>query len=342
MRRVTLVILALVLALGAVRQACAQDRVVMRPLVVLEGWRAITLGDVADVTGAAGSGTLAALVLIDRPEPDASGVVRVTPGMVREALEHAPGVNLGRLTLSGGVTVLRARPSATVGNGPSVEAIHRVQPPSGRVREAIIERLAQSLGLTASDVRISFDDAAAALLDTPVAGRTVALHPSGAGERVSVSVRVFEGERIVASGSVRTQISVRRRVAVTTGAAERGTRLTPSMVRVEERWMAPDVRPARVEDVLASQLRSGVEGESVVLARHIEAPVVIRRGEMVSVDCLSGGVVLRATARALSAGVEGQVIEFKVPGADRTFTARVAGPGRAVAVAGAPSQEDRP
>jgi flagella basal body P-ring formation protein FlgA len=82
--------------------------------------------------------------------------------------------------------------------------------------------------------------------------------------------------------------------------------------------------------------------------------VVIRRGEMVSVDCLSGRVVLRATARALSAGVEGQIIEFKVPGADRTFTARVAGPGRAVAMANATSsasesavdtarsQEDRP
>ncbi|MCA9292865.1 MAG: flagella basal body P-ring formation protein FlgA, partial [Phycisphaerales bacterium] len=58
--------------------------------------------------------------------------------------------------------------------------------------------------------------------------------------------------------------------------------------------------------------------------------LAIRRGDLVQVHCLSGGLVVRGRGRAMANGRVGELIECKLEGAERSFLARVDGPGRVV------------
>jgi flagella basal body P-ring formation protein FlgA len=57
---------------------------------------------------------------------------------------------------------------------------------------------------------------------------------------------------------------------------------------------------------------------------------VVRRGELVTVHCVSGGIVVKAKARARAEARQDEVIELQMDGSKKTFRARIVGPGRAV------------
>ena len=69
-------------------------------------------------------------------------------------------------------------------------------------------------------------------------------------------------------------------------------------------------------------------------------PVLIRRGELATVHAMSGSVLVKTPARAISDGREGEMIEFRLEKSKKTFTARVDGKGRAVLVVNQPDARD--
>ena len=98
--------------------------------------------------------------------------------------------------------------------------------------------------------------------------------------------------------------------------------------------MAPDgtAPVCRLEDAVGMLTRSRVSSGSVLRASQIEEPLLVRRGERVTVHCLNGGVALRVQARALRDGRRGELIECVLDGRDRAFSARVSDRGVAVMV----------
>ena len=67
----------------------------------------------------------------------------------------------------------------------------------------------------------------------------------------------------------------------------------------------------------------------------VEAPIVIKRGDLVNIHCISGSILIELQRmRARRDGREGETIEFESADGKRTrLQARVSGPGRAVIVA---------
>ncbi len=331
-RVVTGVMLALLVALSVAwpRSAMGQTVVMRSQARVAEG-RNVSIGDVAEVTGEGAERVTGVQV----------GVARVGESVdvatVRAALEKA-GVNLGRVVIRGGACTLRqaghvppSAPPAATTTTPRFEEVPRPAAPANTLRSLIPSRMADALGVAEIDMKLAFDAGDASLLDTPVEGRRVVIRPTGDGERMPLSVRVYEGDRLVDSGNLRVGVLVRRDVWRAVGAISRGTALSRANTKREDAWLASGDRVAG-EESLGQIVRSRVEPGEVVRAADVEMPVLIKRGDTVNVDCISGGFVVQTSARALEAGREGQVIDLQALNSKSVFRGRVSRAGQAVMV----------
>lgn len=339
-RRVAALVLALVL--GCTAAARAQDEVTLRGAAEVDGSRPVLLADVADLRGPAAE-ALASVVLLDKwPAGDTSWTT-LEFAAVKAAINASPRVNWGRLSLNGSSCVVR-RGGEAAKAGPAADqaaAATRDEAVAGtsgtRVRDLIPARIAQLLGLEESSLRLEYEDSAAELLSTPVEGRQVEITPSGMADRVPLSVRVYEKDRIAASGSVRVGVTVKREVLVARTALKRGDAVMLKDAAIETRWIGPTTPAAGVE-AFGSVVRAGkIAPGQLIQDSDLTPAVVVKKGEMVSVSCVAGSVVLKTLARATSDARKGDVIKFESAekGKDkkdvkREFLARVAGPGRAV------------
>lgn len=71
----------------------------------------------------------------------------------------------------------------------------------------------------------------------------------------------------------------------------------------------------------ASALREG----SVVLVSHVAPDVLVKRGDLVTVACVSGSLVVRTVGRASEDGVLGDIVAVRNPETRETFYATVSG-----------------
>lgn len=309
----------------------------------------VVLADVASLLGAEAE-ALARVVVVPAAERGivGRGGERVDAERVRAAIDlWAPGagqgpVNWGRLTLGGGTCVILpplSTPAAHVQHIPAAEA-----PEAGTVRGVIAARLGLLLSASRADLKLAFDEADREFLDLAASGRTVDVRPTGMSERMPLAVTVYEttGAKIVAARTVRVGAQVRRSVVLAAAAKRRGELIGPGDVKTEERWAGPEASVLPLEKAIGAVVKSRLVPGEPVTARDIEPPIVVDRGDLVSVHCVSGLVVVRTTARALGEARDGETVKLQsLTDEHRTFYGRMDGRGRAVAVT-AEAMSDEP
>lgn len=318
--------------------------VAMRTSVDLGPARAVTLADIAELTGPEAAKLGALEVLTARQTGAASrGVVTVDARRVRSVLDAA-GVNWGRLSLRAVTTVVRVQtqeatprdgqlkgtsPAQGAGDEPVLVDRSRAH----TVRVAIADRLGELLGVEADSIKLGFKAQDSRVLDESTLGRVVDVQPgAGAGSgRIPLRVQVYEGDRLAVSATVTVEVLVRRGAVVTREAIDRREMIREETLLVEERWLNPaEGTPLSLEAVVGLNARARLAPGTVITSADVEAPVVVKRGEQVLVDCVSGGVVVQIKARAVRDGRDAEVVEFTPLGSKRTFGARMNGRGRAV------------
>lgn len=334
-RFVILITLSILSALSAFGPACLAGTITLRASATVHTDAPITLGDIATLEGEHAV-SLGGVVV---RQADARNLRPVTLDEVRAALDNH-GVNWGRLALRGGQSCdLRAvAPVAASTSAPGLSS--GAEPgdatpalPGERVQGRVIETLAALFGVEHDDLRIGFDDSSRELLATPVQGRRVDVQTSAASSsRLMIRVWVYEGDRVVAHGAVRADVRVRVNAVVLRAAISRGDRLTPEHLGQETLWMEPSGAPPvrSMPDALGAVAKTRLDAGSVLRTDHIEAPLVIRRGDLVSVHALAGGLTVRTRARALADAREGELVELSRARDRKPFVARAAGPGIAV------------
>jgi flagella basal body P-ring formation protein FlgA len=327
--RTTLLLLALLIGAAGARA----DTVTLRSFVRVAPGAALTLGDVAELSGPDAQ-ALASIIVMAAGDMDTS----LDMTRIRELLKAHPGLNMGRLELSG--SVCRVRQSAPAPVPTQAPAPPRAPEPVGEtVKDRVAARIAMALNADPGDLRLEFEDQAD-LLRTPVAGRTVAIQPTGQSDKMSMSIRVYQGDTIVAQGVARVGVQVRRDVLVARTNLARGMQTKAEMLEADSQWLAPTVQPATEAQAVGALVKGRVDAGKVVLARDVEPPVLVHKGDLVSVDCVAGTVVVGATARAKENGVDGQVIELQSLSSKKTYMARINGAGRAVLVMDADQSPD--
>lgn len=84
-------------------------------------------------------------------------------------------------------------------------------------------------------------------------------------------------------------------------------------------------KPIFLADIAQAHTSSGRSS-----AANLRAPMIIKRGDDVTLCCLAGAVELKSKAKALSSARDGEVVQLQVEGSKKTISARVSGPGYAV------------
>lgn len=341
-----------------------ENRIIMRPFARVDPGAAITLGDIASLKGPIGS-TLASVVvlpvesvklanrsqagmqtggaqisLMNVGKPISSQLLpsrrlEITIAQVRSALAARDSSLEGKVLVSGSISRVLIAPTAVSEQAASTTLKDQTQQQAvvaDTVRSVVIEKLAGVLGVPVSALRAEFEPTDNALLDTSTKGRVVAASPTGTGARIGVTIHVYESDRVVANGSIRVGVKIRRQCAVAIDAIGRGQLLDQGMYMIEERDVAPGVSPANIELLSRRSTRVPIAPGQIIEARHVESPVVVSRGDVVTIECVAGSIVLKTFGRAKGTGREGDIVAFEPMSGGRRFEARVAGPGRAVAL----------
>lgn len=332
-----------VCAVVAARGAIAQTTVTLHASATGAPGAPIRVADVAALEGPE-SGVVGPIVVVTADQAKAGGAggrVDVSVAQVRAAMTRAD-VNWGKVTLSGQICSVKvaaasgprtAAPAAgAVPKAPPVpEAVDLSGAPTVRTQVAL--SLAAMFRVEPEDLRLKFRAEDEMLLSTPISGRRVDVQPTGsaANSRLPVQVYVYAGDRIVAAGVTTVDVLVRREVYTATGSIERGTAIVPEQVAVSRQWVEPNAKaPAVRERIVGSVARTKLNAGQVFTDGDLEPPLAAKRGELIWVHCLSGGVSVKAKARTLADARDGEVVQLRIEGSKKTFTARMSGAGLAV------------
>lgn len=199
-----------------------------------------------------------------------------------------------------------------------------------RVLDAVVDRLTLEFDVAREDLRVTYNERYEAGMRTPIGACTVEVHPLGYSDEMPVSVTLYDGERIAFSQSMRVRVEIRRSVAVVDRLIERRSRVEAGQYHFEPRWTSAVENPAGASQLEGADARATLEPGQVILARHVESPVVVRRGDLVTVRVLSGSIVAKLTARALSDARDGERLQFEPINGGPRFHARMNGAGKAI------------
>ncbi|MCC6285046.1 MAG: flagellar basal body P-ring formation protein FlgA [Phycisphaerales bacterium] len=310
-----------------------EGSVTLRSAVRLAPGAPARLGDIAALDGP-DAAALGDVVILDAARIVPGAWQEIDLAQARRAIEAArPGAG-SRVTFTG-------RACAVTALAPLAEPVPRDEPAPepeetpfapGTVGEAAERVLADTLGAAREDLRLAFDPSNAELLAMTLAGRSADIRLSGASSRVPLSITILEGDRIIRTEIIRVGVWVRRTVLVASRPLSRGALIDPDTFALQEQWLPPTATPLDPARAAGMELRTPIDAGAVLDARHVQPPVVVRRGDRVVVYVAIGSILIEEETRALSSAREGESIDFEaLDGSRRIIRARVNGRGRAVA-----------
>ena len=345
-------ILAIGAALTLAGGAFADVRVTLRASASVDSKRAVSVADVAEIDPPTTDEAtrIAEVVVLPAGEGHAG---TVTIAQVRTAMDSAK-VNWGRTSLRGSSCALTigsddagtakaslpAKNTPKVGLGQTTPQVVDVGGDNGAatVRQAVSGRLLDLYNVDAASLRLAFDAADEEFLSRRIGESRVDVQPNGTGGsvRTPVSIVIYEGDRIAATRTIAVQALINRPVVTARGPIARGQSIGPDDVEIGRQWMGPNAKPAVGPDAAIGQISAkAIQAGATLTAGDVTAPVVCKRGDIVWVHALAGPLTVKAKCRAQGQARDGELVQLKMDGGDRVFSARMSGPGRAVMLAGA-------
>lgn len=272
---------------------------------------------------------------------------------IRAKLEDA-GAHWGKLNLNGAAVIVRpdrglegTSPLAMVPiNLAATPAQAAVEPPEpeqaiaadliaqptlrGAIANVIVNHLREQPG----DLRLKFREADDDVLATPTGSARFEIQPQGnpRSDRIDVAVRVWQGQRITDARTITVLPTLRRSCARLLIEVAKGATIAPGHVEPLDAWVEPSQAPASVS-VDASMGRvtaRGLKAGEILREHHLRRETLVRRGDLVTVRCLVGGVAVSLQAEARTEGAQGELIELRKTGERNAFMATVVARGEAI------------
>jgi flagella basal body P-ring formation protein FlgA len=287
----------------------------------------VSLGDVAEVSAAdaAEKEKLSQIELFPAPPP---GQQRILRARELQDLLCSRGVSSAELRLSGASQVIvgvpgepaRAAEPRTV----SASAMKRAE---RAVSEAIVKFLETQVSADETwqvDARLT--DAQARLV--PADGQRIVVR---GGEPPWTGAQQFEvtGSDAAGAASFAVPASVERLppVVVAVKAVGRGDTLRSTDLKLQRAEAGADRAGAfhAIEDVVGTEATQAIAAGAILQASLVRSPVMVRRGEVVTVYSRAAGIRIRVTARAREDAALGELVTVESLTDRKTYTARVCG-----------------
>ncbi len=315
-------ILWLILPFQAEPAAAAEIR--LRPQCHSRG-ALVTLGDVAQITA------------VDQRRADALAAVELfaPPAVTRQRFVHARqiqdvlrmrGINLAEHRFSGSSQV------AILGDGGPVPTKRErplpysaVRRANDRVREAVVGYLQANVAADVPfSVQLELDPSRARLVSGPESAISL-----GGGVAPWTGLQRFEATVDTPDGPVRfpldVQVAVPAAVVVAVRSLPRG-----AIIRALDVKLQHDVSPQErsqpiysLQEVIGKETTCAIPQGKILLKKSVRAPLLVRRGEVVTVYARSPGVRVRTTGRVRDSGSLGELVSVESLLNRQTYYARV-------------------
>ena len=318
----TIALMMIVLALASAESGAAELR--LRQQCTAHG-SVVTLGDIAEIYSADAdqAGKLAALELFPAPPASQQRVLGVREVQDLLALH---GISLADHRFSGSsqIVLTAASEPAHVDQPLTVSASKRAH---RRVQEAILQYL-QTKTASAEPRYLQFDvpAALARAAANPVQPISVSggIAPWTGSQRFEIKVDTSEG-----SGpfTLDVQVAVPSAVVAAVHSLSRGAVIRESdlaLVRDAPRDDESGVFHS-IEEVAGKQTTRGVPDGKIIAADDLQAPLLIHKGDVVTVYARSAGIRVRTTARARDDGGLGDLVTMETMQDRKPYQARVCG-----------------
>jgi flagella basal body P-ring formation protein FlgA len=310
----------------------------------------VTLGDIADIASADArqSAALAAIELFPAPAAGEEKVVRVRE--IQDLL-LLRGVNLGEHQLSGANEVVIQAAAAR----PHPAAVRPISTAEAqRIKRRLCETLAKYLNehsASRQDWGIEFElpEATARLFADPVAPIEVS---GGAApwtglqrfELVVAGQKEAGGHLPGGSTTIDAAVRVIAPVVVAIRSLARGEVIREGDVTLQRVPTADKLPGAmhRLEDATGHELVRAVAAGFPVTTDTLRQPLVVHRGEVVTVLARAGGVRIRTNARAREEGSVGELVAVESLSNRTTYYARVTSSREVEVYARPPQVENEP
>jgi flagella basal body P-ring formation protein FlgA len=134
-------------------------------------------------------------------------------------------------------------------------------------------------------------------------------------------------------------------VVVAVRPIERGAQITAEDIELSTVDAVGGTRGQRaafgsLNKVIGMEARQALKPGDIVLADQVQAPLLVKRGELITVTSQGSGIRVRTTARAAKDGAQGEVVQVESLETRDRFEVRVIGPREAVvAIATQPPSE---
>jgi len=288
----------------------------------------VRLSDLADITAveADQAATLGELELFPVPPRGQNRVIRSRE--VQDALSLL-GLNLAEHRFSGASqTRVQGRPR-TLPAAPRVTALSRVprQQAEDRVRAVLCQWLRDEIDPEpAWEVAFELSEEQRTMVASSPELVVEDRDLQGPDE---MTFRLASGE-----GRQATRFQVPAKVSLSPGVARavrplaKGTIVTEADIEVVPQNTATATRQglAGPDVVLGAELTRAVLADQFLTVQDVRQPLLVRKGELVTVYVLSGGIRIRTEARAQQEGSRGEAITVESLLTRQRFTATVVGP----------------
>jgi flagella basal body P-ring formation protein FlgA len=350
-------IATVIVALVGIAAVAMADDATLRDGVRVDG-DSVTLGDIADLNGNYAQ-SLADVEVATFANGQSE--LKLNRLAVRQQLTDA-GVHWGKLSLRGLQSIRITRTTRTVSDAVPAETVSDtvsaddpgaasanpltvaveaapadVAPNDQTLKQAITDWIIAATGEDEDDLRIVYQNELdqAWSLQQGIGRFEIEPQTSDTVGRMPFSVRRYAGEQLTDTEQIRVDVLVRRPVLVIARQVRRGQVLTDRDLRPESRWLEsldPMPAAADVNTAVGQQADRTMKPGHIVRADDLTPPQMVKRGQLLTVRAISGGLVIRTVARANESGHLNQLIEARNPKTRDVFHVRVTGPQEAVMV----------
>lgn len=295
----------------------------------------VTLGDVAVLEG--DEAMALAATPVGRISPSAAGPLKLELATVQQVLEER-GVHWGKLTLAGHAAceVTLAAPAIPATQPSELEqaAILAANPGQAveaaaprTVGEKLEQQIASLAGVGIESLRIRWSNPKAEILTRPVMGDMYEFEPlaQGVPGRMPIMVRRLVDGQVVESQRLLADVERRCLAVVATRKIDRQAVISPEAVEIREVYLtgSSGAPMTDLRDVVGQTSMAALRPGDVLTEGHVLSPVLVRRGQEVTVRGTAGGLSIRLVGVAMEDGEKGQVIRVRNTASRETFWARV-------------------
>ena len=183
------------------------------------------------------------------------------------------------------------------------------------LRDRFVQWFSGYASIPSDELRFQFTPEDAKVLRTSVEQQRFEFTASASSllGRLTITIGHYRDGQLVDTFHIRPFVTRHFLAVVITQKVKRGQTLTLENVHLKQITLDRNVGlPVRVlDDVVGMVARSVILPGAVLLKQNIRRPYLVRKGELVTVRCVSGGLVIQTAMRSTADGSLGDVIKVR-------------------------------